>query len=259
MSKILNLIQNENMKIYRRPRTWIMVGIIIFFNLAMALAMLFFEEYFGSPENVWHFMYQSTGLTFFLMIFTVVIASESVAAEFSWGTIKLLLIRPVQRWKILLSKYISALLFALFLLVMLLLSSLLLGLLFGTGGNTPDEATFAQIMKTYGYNYIELLMTVTFAFMISAVFRSSILAISLAFVIMFVGSTISGILIALKVSWGKYLLFTNMDLTIYEMDTDFDLLIPGMSPGFSIAVLAVYFIVFHIISFLVFTKRDVSA
>ncbi|MFD2875395.1 ABC transporter permease [Paenibacillus rhizoplanae] len=40
-------------------------------------------------------------------------AADSVAGEFTWGTIKLLLIRPWSRSKILLSKYISLVIFSL--------------------------------------------------------------------------------------------------------------------------------------------------
>lgn len=63
---------------------------------------------------------------FFLnTIFTALVAADSVAGEFTWGTIKLLLIRPWSRSKILLSKYISMVLFSLF--------STLLLIVFGYG------------------------------------------------------------------------------------------------------------------------------
>ena len=52
-----------------------------------------------------------------ISIFTVVIAAAIVSNEFGTGTIKMLLTRPVARWKILLSKLITAFLYGLTLLV----------------------------------------------------------------------------------------------------------------------------------------------
>ena len=46
-------------------------------------------------------------------LFTVIVGAGIVAAEFSQGTIKMLLTRPVNRWKILTSKYITTMLFGL--------------------------------------------------------------------------------------------------------------------------------------------------
>src|SRR5699024_10739081 len=57
-------------------------------------------------------------------------------------------------------------------------------------------------------------------------------------------------------SWSKYILFANTDLTVYD-----SLLGPvreEMTMGFSIVVLAVYWIVFIVAAWLFFTKRDVA-
>jgi ABC-2 type transport system permease protein len=62
-------------------------------------------------------------------IFTVIVAAESVAGEFSGGTIKMLLIRPASRSKILLSKYISIFTFAVLLLAVLFGSAFLVSVL----------------------------------------------------------------------------------------------------------------------------------
>lgn len=255
LSNLLPLIQNENMKIYRRPRTWVMIGIIVAINLLMAFA---FYSVTGRPNNYAEFMAEGNAFaSIFAMVFSVVIAAEIVAAEFTWGTVKLLLIRPVNRWKVLLSKYIAALLFILCMVAVLFFSSLLFGLLFFGAGS--GQVTLATILADYGFEFISLVMTVTFAFMISAVFRSGTLAMSLSFVFLFFGMTINQILIALKYTWAKYLLFINMDLSFYFRGDYRNPYMPEATFGFSVAVLAVYFVVFHLISFYVFSKRDVTA
>lgn len=261
MSNFAALVQNENMKIYRRIRTWVMVGLLILTVLAAAILISYFSNESDRAATNWlDFMMQSTGFVFLASVFTIVIASDIVASEFTWGTIKLLLIRPVKRWKILLAKYAATLLFSLFLLVILFAISVLTGgIAFGFGGSTRVDGGLGEVLRGYGFQVVNLIITATFAFMISSVFRSSALAVSLSLVIMFVGNSISGTLMALKIEWGKYLLFTNMDLSIYFNESMKSFLLPGMSLGFSVAVLAVYFVVFHVISFLVFIKRDVSA
>lgn len=66
-----------------------------------------------SGYGAWHFVIGSSGLLSIVSLMTIIIAAGIVANEFRWGTIKLLLIRPISRSKILLSKYIAVLLFAL--------------------------------------------------------------------------------------------------------------------------------------------------
>jgi ABC-2 type transport system permease protein len=52
-----------------------------------------------SPEtsyNVWSFISENMGAIGFIGVFTIIIAAGMVSFEFSWGTINLLLIRPMR-------------------------------------------------------------------------------------------------------------------------------------------------------------------
>lgn len=252
---MLNLIQNENMKIYRRPRTWVMAAFLLAVTIAFAVLM----KSLGQDGSISALTYMSnvSSLTMLVFIFSVVIAADIVAGEFTWGTIKLLLIRPVGRSKVLLSKYIAVLLFMLALLALLFVSSLLIGfLLFGTAGDKEIPFTMGGVLRDYGFRLIELTINVTFAFMISTVFRSSALAISLAFVIMFASSSVMTILIALKKEWAKYILFANTDLGMYfgGREPPFK----EMTIGFSITMLILYYAVFIALAWTIFRKRDVA-
>lgn len=216
--------------------------------------------------SLWGFVNMTTEMTILIVLFTIIIAAGSVASEFSWGTIKLLLIRPVSRTKILLSKYISTFLFAIYLLLILFFTSLILGsLLFGIGdisyahlvyddGLVKERSMTLHIFSTYGFNSVDLLMMVTLSFMISAVFRSSSLAIGIAMFLMFAGSTVTMVLSQFE--WAKYILFANTNLRQY---TDGSPIVEGMTLGFSITMLLIYFVIFNFLSWWVFTKRDVSA
>ncbi|CEG26567.1 ABC transporter permease [Bacillus sp. B-jedd] len=217
--------------------------------------------------HVWSFVDNSQSFISIVGLFTIVIAAGIVSSEFSWGTIKLLLIRPISRPKILLSKYLTVFLFGVCLLALLFSFSLLVGLLlFGfpdspsphlvfSGGHVYERSMGLQLVAEYLLSSIDILMVATMAFMISAVFRNSSLAIGISLFLLLTGGTLT-MLLASKFEWAKYLLFANTDLTVYLDGTP---LISGMTLGFSIIMLTIYFGFFHFLAFWVFSKRDVSA
>ncbi|WP_462410490.1 ABC transporter permease [Neobacillus sp. Marseille-QA0830] len=222
------------------------------------------------PENEatgWSFINDSTALISFAGLFTIIVAAGIVASEFGWGTVKLLLIRPIKRSKILLAKYLTVILFGLLMMLILFGSAAILGFaLFGTGGGNPAHLAYSNgsvieqnmllyLIKTYFLSSIDVMMITTMAFMISAVFRNSSLAVGLSIFLLMVGGQVTS-LIATRFDWAKYSLFANTDLNQY---IDGVPLVEGMTVGFSVIMLLIYFIVFHLLAFGVFTKRDVAA
>ncbi|MCP3775953.1 ABC transporter permease [Paenibacillus sp. MZ04-78.2] len=255
MSSVIRLIQNEQMKIYTRLRTWIMLAFVVLAVISMGVMMKYVLE--SEMNHVLQFMGLAAILTPLVTIFSVIVAGDSVASEFTWGTVKLLLIRPASRGKILLAKYISVLLFIVELLLIMLIISYFTGLvLFGVSGSVSPDGTMPVILQGYGIKAVEIMMTATLAFMISTVFRSSSLAIGLSIFLMFMSGPIVAVLVQLRYDWVKYLLFANTDLTPYLHGGK--PVVPGMTLGFSLAVLAGYWIVFYAVSWLLFTKRDVA-
>jgi ABC-2 type transport system permease protein len=81
------------------------------------------------------------------------------------------------------------------------------------------------------------------------------MATGLSIFLLFMGGTITS-LIASRYDWAKYILFANTDLTQYF---DGIPLVKGMTVGFSVFMLLIYFFVFQLLAFRVFTKRDVAA
>ncbi|MCR8642596.1 ABC transporter permease [Paenibacillus sp. N1-5-1-14] len=318
MSSYAALTQNENMKIYRRPRTWVMTGLVVFMLILVTVLMQINrptdavssdwraqvtqsiandQSDLQNPEKLTPFMIERlqkdikmsqyqlehnikpdrhtlwgtikslTPLLNLTIIFTIVVAADMIAAEFTAGTIKLLLIRPASRFRILMSKYMASLQFALFLTVITFVVSFLIGgvvngfadfntpeLYVGADGLVHEQSMMMNVMKQYGFLLVTLLIYVTFAFMISSAFRSSSMAISLSLVGLLAGPTIVAVLS--KYTWSKYILFANTDLSVFFGGTPMR---PEMTLTFSVLVLAVYFVLFHLISWFMFTKRDVAA
>ncbi|WP_054939008.1 ABC transporter permease [Paenibacillus ihuae] len=262
MGEFAALIHNENIKIYSRVRTWIMLFILALMSALFPALVYYTSRGDSSGTGLWDNFQMAVTIAFFLnTIFTVVVASDAVAGEFSWGTIKLLLIRPWSRSKILLSKYISMVLFSLLSTAVLIVFAYGSSLIFSSsegGGVTnqmswsPAEYSFLDVFC----GYIELFLTAALAFMVSSVFRASGLAIGLSLFIMFTKNIFVSIFNPERFEWAKYLIFTHMDLRGYLLTDNGP---GGVTLGFSIAVLAVYYLLFLGVSWWVFSKRDVAA
>lgn len=243
-------------------------GFIITINNDTIAENNYYLEHDIKPVSygAWTYVHENQGLLSLVSLLTIIVAAGIVANEFRWGTIKLLLIRPISRSKILLSKYISVLIFAFVTSIFLYVFSFMIGaIFFGIEGANPHillstepgfeyVSIIGDILSTYGYKVINLVMMATFAFMISTVFRNSSLAIGLAIFLMMAGTQI--VFIFAERSWAKYILFANTDLTQYKAGNT--PMLEGMTLGFSVSVLVVYYAIFIVLSWIVFTKRDVA-
>lgn len=267
MVDFLQLVRNENMKIYRRPRTWVMTLIMVTLVLFISIMWRIFSK---GETSMWDVISMESFVLFLLVtIFTVVVSAGSVAEEFTSGTIKLLLIRPWSRSKVLLSKYISNALYAALLTIILFASSLLLNwLLFGLNpSDTAKQSTvplpgemapFAYLLKFYGMKFITLMVTMTLAFMLSTIFRSSGLAIGLSLFLLLGVNSFVPLLAMLDYEWINYLLFMHLDLTKYIGSTVLEDG-SGSSLGFSLSIIGAYYVLFIALTWYVFNKRDISA
>lgn len=217
--------------------------------------------------SMWTFIDESSGIVNFVGLFVIIIAAGIVAHEYSWGTIKMLLIKPYKRWKILLSKYITVILSLVLMLTLLFASAAAIGaIFFGLGdhsaihltyenGKVVEQSLLFHLMRIYLLTSASVILLATMAFMISAAFRASNLAIGLSVFLLLAGPTITGLL-SQHFDWVKYTLFANTDLLQYISG---GVLIEGMTMEFSLLMLAIHFVIFIAIAFAIFTKRDVSA
>jgi len=193
----------------------------------------FFDEDINpNAKTNWHFMNDVVvGVSSLVTLFVVVVGSANVAAEFSDGTIKQLLIRPHQRWRILLSKYIAVILYALILVLTLIVSGYIIGLvLFGNGDFNMKifEITLEgrkvaivgeQFLLKMLYFIPSLLMIMTIAFMLSTLFKNQAISVGIGIFVLFFSSTLGGIILMLadKYTWAKFLIFPHLDLTVYAL------------------------------------------
>ena len=234
-----------------------MVGILIIITTGMMSLMkwISLQDNMGGQQFTKEGMIQDpSSLGGTVLLLTVIVAAGIVASEFSQGTIKMLLTRPVKRWKILLSKFLTVNLFGIILMLIGYVVYILLAMLLFESGSDLNWSVWSQSLYMLLLSFGNVFVTATFAFTIGSVFRSSSLAIGLSLFIYFTGSTISALLSRYEVA--KYLLFTHMDLTQFETGY---MLIEDLTMPFSLVVLAVYIAIFLVISYTTFVKRDVTA
>lgn len=211
------------------------------------------------------FTYEAASIIGLILLFMIVQASNTVANEYSMGTIKQLLMKPYRRWKILLSKYLSIVLISTGFLILLFSISYIVGAMKFSGngsgivevilndGMIVERNVVEYTIQAYLFGLVEILMLTALSLMLAVIFKNVTISI-IASIGLWMGGAIATNFLG-KYSWYKFLIFPHLDLKQY---------LPGETPSisdgtiaFSIVMLVVYFIIFISISLAVFTKRDV--
>jgi ABC-2 type transport system permease protein len=234
------------------------------------------ESYQANEYHLEHGISTDTGalghmlgaLTFSSYVITLIVlvyASTIVAREYAFGTIKFLLIRSVSRFQILMSKLVVVLLAtAIFYIFAAILGYIVGGFFEGfaaetyrtvevVDGKIVESSLIADLFRTIGFKIIELLPYVALAFLISTVMKSVGASIG---VTMFLNFVVGGLIIGFlkKYEWSKYILFTHGDLESVYAGMP---VVEGMTVGFSITMLLLYAVVFYVVTFVTFLKRDI--
>lgn len=225
----------------------------------------------GAPTFVRIFLENSIGL--FIPLMVMVIASDLVSSEYSLGTVKLLLTRPIKRWKVLLSKYLTLILaVSLIIAIAGVLSYIISGFVFGfrgwgtpiltgfnvteTGLNTANVKLLSLwefLMMDFGLVWLVAVVVGTLSFMLSVLIRSTAAGMGVMLAALISGAILSNMVS----SWdsAKYLFMVNLQLTDYLAGNPPP--IPGMTLSFSVIVLLIWWAAALLVSFIVFTKKDV--
>ncbi|WEK55764.1 MAG: ABC transporter permease [Candidatus Cohnella colombiensis] len=217
--------------------------------------------------------FMDNAVSLFIPLMIIALASDLVSSERSTGTIKMLLTRPVRRWRILFSKLAALTLYvSLVVITTIILCYVISGLVFGySGWNAPVFVGFQvaggdvdmtnvhavtqgmYLFMQAGLIWMASMVVAIIALMISVLVRST----AASFVIMMATIIAGGILSAMASSWksAKYLFNVNIELSAYLRGTPPP--IEGMTLGFSLAVLGFWAVAALIVSFTVFTKQDI--
>lgn len=207
----------------------------------------------------------------FVIILIIIIAGTIVSEEFNKGTIKLLLVRPYSRIKILLSKYITCLIvLACSLICVILMQTVVGGIVFGFDSyknstvvydyttNSLSAVSMVSVLSTMALAILpKIILLMTLAFTLSTVLTNSPVAIAIPLLGSMVEQIINQLAIIYeKASFLKYFVTPNWDLSQYLYGA-----LPqmkGITFKFSICICLAYFIVMVALSMWNFNKKNIK-
>lgn len=205
-----------------------------------------------------------------IVMVVVIVSGVSISEEFNKGTVKLLLVRPYSRTKILISKLIAVFITMLITTVAILLLQFIIGgIVYGFGTYMMNVVQFDfttnSIITLNIFAYLGLIFICklpifiligTLAFALSTLFLNSPLAVALP-ILGYMGSdVINMIAISYKWDWVKYFVTPNWDLSQYLFGGT--PMFSGISIEFSITICAIYFVIMIVASIVSFKKRNIK-
>ena len=206
----------------------------------------------------------------FIIVIVVMIAGTIVSEEFSKGTIKLLLVKPYNRNKILLSKFITVLIMIAFSFVILIGMELIVGgLIFGFDSLQIPVVVYnfntnmVQEINVFAYLGTQIIMVLpsvillaTLSFALSTIFTNSPVAIALPLLGYMGVAVINQLAMQYNVGFLKYFVTLNWDFTQYLYGNA--PLMEGLTPEFSVVICLLYFLVMMIPTFIIFKKKNIK-
>ena len=206
----------------------------------------------------------------FLIVVIIMIAGTIVSEEFNKGTIKLLLVKPYSRSKILLSKFITVLIITVFSIIAILAMELIVGgIVFGF-----DSLSIPVIEYNLGTNMIQeinvfsylgmsiltslpiVILLGTLSFALSTIFTNAPVAIALPLLGYMGTAVINQLAIIYNIGFLKYFVTLNWDFSQYLFGGM--PLMEGLTPVFSAIICVVYFLIMMIPTFIIFKKKNIK-
>ena len=206
----------------------------------------------------------------FIIITIVLIAGAIVSDEFNKGTIKLLLVRPFNRTKILMAKFITVILTVLFIMIItVILQFIVGGIFFGfdslsipaviynhTTGNLMEVNLLKNILIT-GIGKMPIYILIgTLAFALSTIFNNTPVAITITLMGYMASSIINQFAYYYEIKWIKFFVTPNWDFTQFFYGKL--PLLEGISTQFSTIICIIYFSIMMIASLIVFKKKNIK-
>lgn len=206
----------------------------------------------------------------FLIIIALMLTGGIVSDEFNKGTIKLLLIRPYSRRKILASKIIACCITLIFsILIITIIEIIFSGIMYGfdtisapvieynynTNSVISVNGIVSMLMGLLQMSPLVIILALI-AFMIGTIYANTAVAIVVAFLAYFVSSIVNSLVIEFQIKWLKIVPTLNWDLTQYvygKLPT-----VEGMTLVFSILICAITIISLLVITFENFARKNIK-
>ena len=206
----------------------------------------------------------------FVIAILVMIAGTIVSEEFNKGTIKLLLVKPYSRTKILLSKFITSMLMIIFVVLIMGIMQLFVGgVIFGFDSLSAPVVEYnfntnsLQEINVLVYFLIQFLaqlpmfiLLATLAFALGTIFANSALAITISLLGYIAANIINQLAMSYNIKFLEYFVTMNWGLSQYLFGNLPNM--EGMTMSFSIITCIVYFLIMVIPTLIIFKKKNIK-
>lgn len=252
MYSLIQLTTNEWLKITKKKSFYISLALVVAITLGAAIFIkAVIGNDFMSAGKFGGSMIALSGGGFLYLVLSAITAAGIVAREHQQGTIKLLLIRSHSRTSILASKLFAMIVYMVVLALFTVAISYIIGLLFFSNF---DGLLLGETFSSIAYTFIYTFSYVVIAFMFSTLLKSTGATIGIVLSLTFIESLVVGLLY--RYNFAKYILFFHTDFSQYGAEGYSP--IEELTPAFSAMMYSLYMIVFLVLTFVVFKKRDVA-
>lgn len=266
--KIVEYYQNNNLKrTYQEERKYR----DSLFNMKVNQYIIENKQNINQPNNL---NYQLRTIVedyeIFLVILILILSGTIICDEFKDGTIKLLLIKPYSRGKILLSKYFTvATVIGISILFLVTIQLIIGGIIFGFDSlRLPVVIYHFTKSKIIEYSVIEymgiriltripfFLILISIAMGIGTLSNSSILSITIPLMLYMFSPSLENLAAQYHLTFMKYLVNINWNLQDFLFGNLKEISFISLSD--SIIMLIIYFIALWILTFQIFKKKNIK-
>ena len=265
---MINLLKSELFRVRKRPQGWIMLLMIVLFEVGLYGGLViasFVRDDPTSPnrniqlDRLWEIGLIPTQVLSGIML--IVFSSSLMGNEFTWNTIRPLIARSPNRGSLMTAKWFTILIYALILSAIGVLTAVL-GSLIGSllvdidSGISADRVV--DILATIGRIALGTLPYSALAFMLAVLSRSNVAGIAIAIALSFLEDIIFALLGLLSDAFDRiaeYGIAHNVNVVVlYGGNSDYTSSFFCNETGISV----IYTVVFLAVALRVFTRRDVT-
>jgi ABC-2 type transport system permease protein len=275
-----NLLYVELYKTFAKPRTYI--GIVAIIILIALIQIGFFankadvvekiSSLLGDAVTVENLSLNGNMVCYLVLqmlyvhlpIIVALVSGDSISGESTAGTIRLLMVKPIPRWKIFFAKFFANQVYLFIVILVIYFFGLIVSrMLFGSGDIVVYGAEISIIGKdelllrfTYAIaiSYISLTVISNLAFMFSSMLDNSIAPIVITMVINIIFLIFGSLTFELFEPIQNILFTKHMSAWTYC----FELHPNYKEMATSIGILGIYLVGFLAIAFYSFTKKDIT-
>lgn len=252
---MISILVNEHNRLLRNRL--IQLSLLVAPVLACIIAIFFSDLLKDNNGNMLNYISNVASSLLVISFLGIGVAGTILTKESQCGMLKLDRVRPVSRSTLLFSKWLTVILYLLYLFILTLVLSIAFGsILFGFEGFGTSDHMFGPVMLQYIIAFMEAVLMVTFTLMVSAVLKNRAFSVGIGIAVFLCMKWITEVFRLFQWKAGIILLFENTKLDQYFFGNE--PIYDGMNLLFSLVILGLHFCFFYSVAWWFFVKRDKS-